>query len=189
MAGQPGFFDVDERLKALSAAGDPLERLAPVVDFELFRPELEAALVALGSGEGRPAALRRGADVQGAGAADAVHAVGRPDRVPAAGSAVVHALRRAGAARSGAGRQDDLALSRAADPGRRASSGCSAVRRDPARARLSGDGRPDRRRDRHRGAPAAAEPQREGDDQGRRHARATGRRRAPGRSTATPAGR
>jgi transposase, IS5 family len=27
MAGQPGFFDGEERLKALSAAGDPLERL------------------------------------------------------------------------------------------------------------------------------------------------------------------
>ena len=26
MAGQPGFFDTDERLQALSAAGDPLER-------------------------------------------------------------------------------------------------------------------------------------------------------------------
>jgi transposase, IS5 family len=44
MAGQAGFFDVDERLRALSAAGDPLERLASVVDFELFRAELEAAL-------------------------------------------------------------------------------------------------------------------------------------------------
>jgi IS5 family transposase len=44
MAGQPGFFDTDERLAALSAAGDPLERLNQVVDFELFRPELEAAL-------------------------------------------------------------------------------------------------------------------------------------------------
>jgi transposase, IS5 family len=44
MAGQPGFFDGDERLKALSAAGDPLERLAAVVDFEVFREELEAAL-------------------------------------------------------------------------------------------------------------------------------------------------
>jgi IS5 family transposase len=43
-AGQPGFFDWDERLRALSAAGDPLERVAAVVDFELFRPELEAAL-------------------------------------------------------------------------------------------------------------------------------------------------
>ena len=45
MAGQAGFFDTDERLAALSAAGDPLERLSAVVDFELFRPELEAALV------------------------------------------------------------------------------------------------------------------------------------------------
>ena len=44
MAGQPGFFDTDERLRALSAAGDPLERLRAVVDFELFRPELETAL-------------------------------------------------------------------------------------------------------------------------------------------------
>ncbi|MBI2347051.1 MAG: IS5 family transposase [Deltaproteobacteria bacterium] len=44
MAGQPGFFDADERLRALSAAGDPLERLARVVDFALFRAELEAAL-------------------------------------------------------------------------------------------------------------------------------------------------
>jgi transposase, IS5 family len=43
-AGQPGFFDADERLEALSAAGDPLERLAGVVDFEVFRSELERAL-------------------------------------------------------------------------------------------------------------------------------------------------
>lgn len=42
MACQPGFFDADERLRALSAAGDPLERLAAAVGFELFRPELEA---------------------------------------------------------------------------------------------------------------------------------------------------
>jgi transposase, IS5 family len=45
MAGQRGFFDVDERLAALSRAGDPLERLAAVVDFELFRADLEAALM------------------------------------------------------------------------------------------------------------------------------------------------
>ncbi len=44
MAEQPGFFDVDERYGALSAAGDPLERLAAVVDFEIFRPVLNAAL-------------------------------------------------------------------------------------------------------------------------------------------------
>lgn len=44
MAGQPGFFDLDERHGALSASGDPLERLAAVVEFELFRAELDAAL-------------------------------------------------------------------------------------------------------------------------------------------------
>jgi transposase, IS5 family len=44
MVGQPGFFDGEDRLKALSAAGDPLERLSLVVDFEVFRAELETAL-------------------------------------------------------------------------------------------------------------------------------------------------
>ncbi len=44
MAGQPGFFDAEERLRWLSASGDPLERLRGVVDFEVFRTELEAAL-------------------------------------------------------------------------------------------------------------------------------------------------
>jgi hypothetical protein len=39
MAGQPGFFDVDERHAALSAAGDALERLAAVLDFEMFEWE------------------------------------------------------------------------------------------------------------------------------------------------------
>jgi IS5 family transposase len=43
MAGQAGFFGMDERLRALPAAGGPLERLASVVNFELFRAELEAA--------------------------------------------------------------------------------------------------------------------------------------------------
>jgi transposase, IS5 family len=37
-------LDSDERLRAVSAAGDPLERLVLVVDFEVFRVELEAAL-------------------------------------------------------------------------------------------------------------------------------------------------
>jgi hypothetical protein len=44
MAEQPGFLDAEERLCWLSASGDPLERLWAVVDFEAFRPELEAAL-------------------------------------------------------------------------------------------------------------------------------------------------
>jgi transposase, IS5 family len=42
--GQPGFFDLDERYRALSAAGDALERLVRAVDFELFRPKLRSAL-------------------------------------------------------------------------------------------------------------------------------------------------
>ena len=44
MARQPGLFDVDERLRRLSDIGDQLEAFAAVVDFEMFRPELEAAL-------------------------------------------------------------------------------------------------------------------------------------------------
>ena len=44
MAGQPGLFDLDERYAALSRTGDPLERLATVVDFEVFRADLDAAL-------------------------------------------------------------------------------------------------------------------------------------------------
>ena len=44
MRGQAGFFDVDERLKQLSAKGDALERLNAVVDFGLFRPALERAV-------------------------------------------------------------------------------------------------------------------------------------------------
>jgi IS5 family transposase len=44
MAVQGGFFDVEERLRWLSASGDPLERLRAVVEFESFRSELEAAL-------------------------------------------------------------------------------------------------------------------------------------------------
>jgi IS5 family transposase len=55
MAGQPGFFDVDERLRRLSDLGDQLEAYGRVVDFELFRPELEAALsYSDGAKGGRP---------------------------------------------------------------------------------------------------------------------------------------
>jgi hypothetical protein len=44
MAGQPGFLDLSDRYESLSAAGDPLERLTAVVDFEVFRGPLVAAL-------------------------------------------------------------------------------------------------------------------------------------------------
>ncbi len=44
MADRRGLFDLDEGDAALSKAGDPLERLAAGVDFEVFRAELDAAL-------------------------------------------------------------------------------------------------------------------------------------------------
>ena len=44
MGSQPGFFDLEQRLAGLSAKGDGLERLSAVIDFELFRPELERAV-------------------------------------------------------------------------------------------------------------------------------------------------
>jgi IS5 family transposase len=44
MRGQPGLFDVEDRLARLSDLGDQLEAFAKVVDFEIFRPDLEAAL-------------------------------------------------------------------------------------------------------------------------------------------------
>jgi hypothetical protein len=45
MRGQAGFFDVEKRLKQLSAKGDSLERLGAVVDLERFRADLERAVV------------------------------------------------------------------------------------------------------------------------------------------------
>ena len=55
MATQPGFFDVEQRLQRLSDIGDQLEAYAAVVDFELFRPDLEAALgYSDGAKGGRP---------------------------------------------------------------------------------------------------------------------------------------
>lgn len=55
MARQPGLFDVDERLRRLSDIGDQLEAFAAVVDFEMFRPALVAALnYSEGARGGRP---------------------------------------------------------------------------------------------------------------------------------------
>lgn len=55
MRGQPGFFDIDERLKRLSDLGDQLEAFAGAVDFEIFRPELVKALAySDGAQGGRP---------------------------------------------------------------------------------------------------------------------------------------
>jgi IS5 family transposase len=55
MRGQRGFFDIDERLKELSAKGDDLERLNVIVDFEVFRAALALAVPRSdGSKGGRP---------------------------------------------------------------------------------------------------------------------------------------
>lgn len=52
MTNQPGFWDVEHRLQELSKHGDPLERLAATVDFELFRPTLRLALQRQSRGKG-----------------------------------------------------------------------------------------------------------------------------------------
>ena len=44
MRGQKGFWDFERRLEELSAEGDPLQKLAETVDFEMFRPILLRAL-------------------------------------------------------------------------------------------------------------------------------------------------
>jgi hypothetical protein len=45
MRGQPGFFDVDDRLKRLSDLGDQLEACQAAVDFKTFRPQLNSSCV------------------------------------------------------------------------------------------------------------------------------------------------
>jgi len=42
--GQLGFHDLDKRLAAISAKGDPLETLTAIVPFESFRAEIEAVV-------------------------------------------------------------------------------------------------------------------------------------------------
>jgi IS5 family transposase len=50
--GQPGFFDHDKRLAALSEKGDPLEAINAVVPWEIFRGTIEAVVL-------RPASERK----------------------------------------------------------------------------------------------------------------------------------
>src|SRR3984893_198729 len=55
MRRQAGFFDVDDRLKRWSDLGDQLEAFEAGVEFEPFRPELNAALTSSdGTQGGRP---------------------------------------------------------------------------------------------------------------------------------------
>ena len=53
MRDQPGFFDVNDRLKRLSDLGDELEGFRAAVDFEMFRPDLDAALAYSDGAQGR----------------------------------------------------------------------------------------------------------------------------------------
>jgi transposase len=56
MKQQFGFFDESNRLRRLSSMGDPLEGIASVVDFEIFRPILDGVFIREGKGPGgRPA--------------------------------------------------------------------------------------------------------------------------------------
>src|ERR1700730_5204448 len=55
MPAQPGSFDIDDRLRRLSDLGDHLEAFRASLDFEIFRPELDAALAySDGAQGGRP---------------------------------------------------------------------------------------------------------------------------------------
>jgi hypothetical protein len=62
--GQPGFFDAEKRLAALSKKGDPLEAIAALVPWESFRADIEAVALTpdaerksvISSACGRPAA-------------------------------------------------------------------------------------------------------------------------------------
>jgi transposase, IS5 family len=52
---QPGFFDLPDHLRRLSEAGDPLEEMARIIDFEAFRPLLVDVLnYSDGAKGGRP---------------------------------------------------------------------------------------------------------------------------------------
>ena len=60
MSHSPGLFDLDERYAARSKIGDALERLASVVDFEMFRAGPDASLLRSDRSKGgRPPADER----------------------------------------------------------------------------------------------------------------------------------
>ena len=69
MLAQRGFFDLDARYAAVSAAGDPLEKPGGLIDFEIFRSALDRALKRSDGSTGGSPADGRGDAVQGAGVA------------------------------------------------------------------------------------------------------------------------
>ena len=134
MARTPGLFDVEDRLQRLSDIGDQLEAFARVVDFEIFRPDLDGG--AQRRRQGRPAAVRPCDDVQDPGDPGAQRSVRRPGRVPDQRPAVLHALPRTGPDRQGPDAKTIWVVPRAADQGRRHRGAVHPLRpRDP-RGRL-----------------------------------------------------
>lgn len=118
MKRQPGLFDMDERLRRLSDIGDQLEAFARMVDFEMFRPDLDAALV-YGDGPkgGRPpldpVMMFKVLVIQATNnLSDDRTEFLINDRLSA------RTFPRSGALGPGPGREDDLVLPRAADEGR-----------------------------------------------------------------------
>ena len=179
MAREPGLFDVDARLRELSAKGDDLERVNALVDFEAFRSETRAGGAACGPFEGRPPALRPRADVSDPDPSGQPLAVGRADRVSRQGPSLVHAVPWAVAGGPRAGCELDLELPRGADAvaDRRRPGDRGAV--PPFRGAALGGGlhrhgRADRRRDRGGGAEAAQHRGREARAEGRPHPRGLG---------------
>ncbi len=171
MGRQPGFFDVEDRLKRLSDLGDQLEAFSAAVDFEMFRPTLDASLAySDGAKGGRPpldpVLMFKVLVIQAANNLSderAEYLVN--DRLS-------FMLSRARARRPGSGRAHDLALPRAPDPGggRREAGHRGPVcplRCGAPGGRLHRDVGPDRRRDPGRGAASAQHGCREGRDQGR----------------------
>ena len=115
--GQPGFFDLSRRYEGLDAKNDPLVAILAAVPFELFRPQLKAALVAGGlrtaDAHRKSAAGRKPWDEVLIFKALVLQAlfVGRSNGISAARPAVVHAVRWPRAGGCGSRRQDAVAVS------------------------------------------------------------------------------
>lgn len=168
--GQPGFFNVSDRYEALSETDDPLERLALVVDFEVFRRLLVAAHSRSVSGKGGrppfdPVLMFKILVLQ------ALYSLSEDDRVPNQGSSGFPAVPGPWARGNGASRDDGVAVPRAPGQGEGDRPAVRSVRCGAHRPGLSGSGWADHRC--HGRARAGATEYRsgEGGDQGGSYSR------------------
>ncbi len=161
MVGQPGFFDLSNRYAALIAAGDPLERLASVVDFEVFRGPLIVALRRSDRGKGGrppfdPVMMFKILVLQ------ALYSLSDE----ATGSRSRTGPRSCGSSGWGSmarcGRHHDMAVPGEAGAGQGDRQALRALRCGADRSRVPGDGRPDHQCDRCAGAQAAQNRRGEG---------------------------